>query len=171
MDITQIFAQILGAVGVLIFVILYHGKNIRNVLKKKFLMDIVWALHYFLVGGYTGCMTNLICCVREVVFMNNDKKIFKSRIWLLVFIILNWVFTIATWTGGYCTLPALVATLATYSFWQKSITIAQIIVLVNNVFMIVYDIFVSSYMGIVGETLAFISVILALVMSKRNAVN
>ena len=91
MSTTQIAAQVLGAIGILIYVIMYHSKDVNNVLHKKFWMDIVWALHYFLIGGYTGCITNVICCAREAVFMNNDKKIFKSRLWLILFLIINWV--------------------------------------------------------------------------------
>ena len=43
MSITQIAAQVLGAIGILIYVIMYHSKDVNNVLHKKFWMDIVWA--------------------------------------------------------------------------------------------------------------------------------
>lgn len=165
MDKTQILAQIFGAVGIAIFVIMYHSKNVNNVLKKKFVIDIAWAMHYFLIGGYTGCATNVICCARELVFMNNDKKIFKSRGWLILFLLINWISAGLMWQGAYSILPAIVSTLGTYSFWQKNITVARIIALGSNVLMFVYDIFVMSYMGMLGETLAFFSVIFALALN------
>ena len=167
MDIVQITAQILGAIGVLIYVIMYHSKNVNNVLQKKLGMDVIWALHYFLIGGYTGCATNVICCAREMVFMNNDKKIFKSRIWLVLFVIINWIAAVLMWKGLYCLLPALVSTLASYSFWQKNLTVARVIALVNNVLMFTYDVFVLSYMGMIGEALTFVSVISSLLISSH----
>ena len=168
MSTTQIAAQVLGAIGILIYVIMYHSKNVNNVLHKKFWMDIVCALHYFLIGGYTGCITNVICCAREAVFMNNDKKIFKSRLWLILFLIINWVSAALVWKGLYCFLPALVSTLGTVSFWQKNMTVARVIALVNNVLMFTYDVYVLSYMGMIGEALVFLSVISALLIQRYN---
>lgn len=168
MSTTQIAAQVLGAIGILIYVIMYHSKDVKNVLYKKFWMDIVWALHYFLIGGYTGCITNVICCAREAVFMNNDKKIFKSRLWLILFLIINWVSAALVWKGLYCFLPALVSTLGTFSFWQKNMTVARVIALVNNVLMFTYDVYVLSYMGMIGEALVFLSVISALLIQRYN---
>lgn len=168
MSTTQIAAQVLGAIGILIYVIMYHSKNVNNVLHKKFWMDIVWALHYFLIGGYTGCITNVICCAREAVFMNNDKKIFKSRLWLILFLVINWVSAALVWKGLYCFLPALVSTLGTFSFWQKNMTVARVIALVNNVLMFTYDVYVLSYMGMIGEALVFLSVISALLIQRYN---
>ena len=168
MSTTQIAAQVLGAIGILIYVIMYHSKDVNNVLHKKFWMDIVWALQYFLIGGYTGCITNVICCAREAVFMNNDKKIFKSRLWLILFLIINWVSAALVWKGLYCFLPALVSTLGTFSFWQKNMTVARVIALVNNVLMFTYDVYVLSYMGMIGEALVFLSVISALLIQRYN---
>ena len=147
---------------------MYHSKNVNNVLQKKLGMDVVWALHYFMIGGYTGCLTNVICCAREIVFMNNDKKIFKSRLWLLLFVALNWLSAILMWRGVYSLLPALVSTLGSYSFWQKNITVTRGIALINNVLMFTYDIFVLSYMGMIGESLAFLSVLSAMAMAKTK---
>lgn len=168
MSTTQIAAQVLGAIGILIYVIMYHSKDVKNVLYKKFWMDIVWAWHYFLIGGYTGCITNVICCAREAVFMNNDKKIFKSRLWLILFLIINWVSAALVWKGLYCFLPALVSTLGTFSFWQKNMTVARVIAIVNNVLMFTYDVYVLSYMGMIGEALVFLSVISALLIQRYN---
>ena len=100
--------------------------------------------------------------------MNNDKKIFKSRLWLILFLIINWVSAALVWKGLYCFLPALVSTLGTFSFWQKNMTVARVIAIVNNVLMFTYDVYVLSYMGMIGEALVFLSVISALLIQRYN---
>lgn len=162
----QPIAQVFGIIGVAIFVIMYHSKDVNNLLRKKFLMDIAWASHYFLIGGYAACATNTVCCAREIVFMNNDKKLFQSKAWLMLFLTINWISAYLTRKGIYSIIPATVSTLGTFSFWQKNMTVARIIALFNNVLMFIYDIFVLSYMGMVGEALAFCSVIFAFVREK-----
>ena len=165
---TEIMAQVVGVLGVAVFVFLYHNKNMKNILRVKLLMDVLWATHYLLLGAYSGFGTNVVCCGRELIFMNNDKPLFKKKFWLWLFVAFCWVSAALTWRGWYCIIPATVSTMATLSFWQKNVTLARWIGLINNVLMFTYDIFVLSYMGMVGEVLAFFSVISALIMAAKK---
>lgn len=169
MTLAQIAAQVFGAIGILVFIILYQFNDMKNVLKAKMSMDVLWAAHYLLLGAYSAFATNLICLGRELVFFNDDKKPFKSKAWLWIFIAFNIVSAILTWKGFYSIFPAVASSLATVSFHQKNITVARIIGITNNILMFTYDIFVGSYMGLVGETLAFISVILAIFRNARKS--
>lgn len=167
---TELIAQCVGALGVGVFLFCYHFKDMKNVLKVKLLVDVIWGVHYFLLGAYSGFAMNMICCVRELVFMNNDKGILKNKIWLWIFVALNYVGAALTWKGFYSIMPAVVSTLATFSFWQKDVKHARKIGLANNALMFTYDAFVSSYMGMVGESLSFFSVLIAMYRNgaKRN---
>lgn len=119
MTATFIIAQIFGAVGILAFIMLYQFNSMKNVLKTKMVMDVLWAVHYLLLGAASAFAVNAICLVRECVFLNDDKKIFKSQIWLLVFVAFNIVSAIVTWKGYFSIIPAMASTLATISFKQK----------------------------------------------------
>ena len=46
--------------------------------------------------------------------------------------------------------------------------VARVIALVNNVLMFTYDVYVLSYMGMIGEALVFLSVISALLIQRYN---
>jgi len=102
---TQIIAQIVGILGVAVFVFLYHNKNMKNILRVKLLMDVLWATHYLLLGAYSGFGTNVVCCGRELIFMNNDKPLFKKKFWLWLFVAFCWVSAALTWGGWYCIIP------------------------------------------------------------------
>lgn len=162
MTAAEVVAQILGAAGILVFIILYQFDNMKGVLKAKMVMDVLWAAHYLLLGAGSAFAINLICLVRELVFINGDKRFFKSRVWLWIFIAFNLVSAAITWKGYYSIFPALASSLATVSFRQKNIKTARVIGVTNNILMFTYDIFVGSYMGLIGETLAFVSVVIAI---------
>lgn len=162
-----IVAQCVGGLGIIVFLTCFHFKNMKNVLKIKLLADIIWGTHYFLMGAYSGFATNLVCCIRELIFMNNDKGLFKSKLWPWVFVIFNAVGAMFTWKGWYSIIPAMVFVFGTYSFWQKNVNVARKIAVTNNVCMFTYDVFVSSYMGMISEGLAFISVIMAIISNRR----
>lgn len=165
----QILAQIFGLVGITVFLLCFQFKEMKTARKIKMAVDIIWAIHYFLLGGYSAFAINVICFFREIVFINSDKKFFSGKIWLYIFILFNLTSAIVTWKNLFSILPAITACIATYSFWQKNIKRARILALTNNVIMETYDLTMEniSYMGLIGETLAFIAVLSAIIRTRR----
>ena len=164
-----IIAQCFGFLGILIYLCCFHFKEMKTIRKAKMAMDVVYGTHYFLLGALSGFAVNAICFFREIVYINNDKPFFKSRIWFYVFMGVSLGSAILTWQSLYSILPALTACIGTYSFWQGKPQRARILALTNNVLMFTYDLFVLSYMGLVAESLAFVSVTVALVREyKKN---
>lgn len=72
----NIIIYILGAIGTILCVTCYHCSSRQNVLKMKFVADICWCVHYFLLGALSGCAVNAVCGVRELVYIyeTNEKK-------------------------------------------------------------------------------------------------
>lgn len=163
LTISQI-AEFVGIIGILFSLICFHGKNMKNVLKIKLCIDITWGIHYLLLGAFSGFATNLICLFREIVFINQKKRSAPSKAWPIFFVVLNFIGAICTWKSIYSLIPAFVSMLATYSFWQNNVHRARIIAILNNLLMFTYDVCVLSHSGMVNETLAFISNIIALIV-------
>lgn len=135
-------------------------------LAVKLLADIVWAVHFFMLWAYSGCSINILCGVRETVYLiDNDDR--RQKLWITVFMIAGWVSAAVTWNGMASLMPTAAVTAATYSFWQKSITVTRVIAFVVAVFMLIYDLFVGSYSDIVNETLTIISAVIALIRHKK----
>lgn len=140
----------------------------KNILKVKLLIDMVWGIHYLLLGATAAVVSNGVCVFRDIVFLNQNKKFFSGNWWLLVFVLLNWILISITNRSVYNFLPAIASTLATYSFWQKNPQRARVIGITNNILMFIYDIFVLSYAGMVNESLALISTTSALIINKKE---
>lgn len=165
MTTAEAVAQIFGLVGIAVFLLCFQFKEMKTARKIKMAVDVIWAAHYFLLGGYPAFAINVICFFREIVFINSDKKFFSHKIWLYVFIVFNLASAALTWKSIFSFLPAITACIATYSFWQRNIKKARVLALINNGLMFTYDITMEniSYMGLVSETLAFCSVIIAMI--------
>lgn len=159
-DVVYIIAQCIGGLGIVAFIIMYWFRTMKQVRIAKLCMDIFWGIHYLLLGATAGAVANAVCFIREIVFIGSDKPDFKAKKWLVLFVGINVITAIVTWKGFYSILPAIVSVLGTYGFWQKNIKTARRLAVVCNVLMFTYDLFISSYVGMVGETLAFISVII-----------
>lgn len=132
-------------------------------------MDVFWGTHYLLLGATAGFVANAVCFVRELVFIRSDRPGFHGKTWICIFVSINIVSAILKWDGLYSCLPAIVYVFGTYGFCQKNVTRARWIAMLCNVLMFTYDIFIASYAGLVGEVLAFISVIVAMNRSKKTA--
>lgn len=161
MTTTQWIAQAIGLLGIAVFLFTYHGKNVKQMVKVKLAVDIIWGVHYLLLGAIGGFATNVICIMREIVLLNNNKRFFNNKLWLVFFMLINWIVAIFSNKGIPGLIPAMATTLATWSFWHDNPQKARIIGMTNNVMMFIYDIFVLSYTGLVAESLSFCSVMVA----------
>lgn len=167
-DVVYIIAQCIGGLGIVAFIIMYWFRTMKQVRIVKLCMDVFWGVHYLLLGATAGAVANAVCFIREIVFISSDKPGFKAKRWLFLFVGTNVITAVVTWKGFYSILPAMASVLGTYGFWQKSIKTARRLAVVCNVLMFTYDLFIGSYVGMVGEILAFISIIIIQCKERRT---
>lgn len=163
----DLIIQLIGFAGMIVIISCFYCRRHKQVLLIKLIADVLWMLHYFLLGAFSGAATNLICCMRETVYMveKNEKR---RYMWLVFFILLNWIGAFLTWKGIWNILPATVSTFGAYSFWQKNVKVTRKIGILNGVLMFIYDIFARSYIGMVSETLTIISAASALIYFAKQ---
>lgn len=154
--------QGVGFVGVIISFIIFQQKNKNKMILLKLLSDVVWALHYCLIGAYSGMAVALINIPREIVFYYQTRKNNNSPLPLVVFGIINLIFAILTWKNLLSLFPTFASILAMFAFWIKDVKTTKKLSLVVSVLMFTYDIFNYSYMGIINEIITLSSIIVAL---------
>lgn len=167
-DLADYLIQTAGFLGMVFIFLCFQCKKYRHVLLSKLTADIFWMIHYFFLGAFSGAATNLVCCIRETVYMfeKNEKRRYA---WLVLFVLLNWLGAFLTWRGIWNILPAAVSTFGAYSFWQNNVKTTRKIGILNGILMFVYDIFANSYVGMINESLTIISAASALILSAKSA--
>lgn len=81
-DINFIIIQIVGALAWLFLYLSYHRKTTNKILIFQIIANILFIIHYFCLGAYTG----LAICFVEIIFdylyykTNDDKLLFKVSV-------------------------------------------------------------------------------------------
>ena len=82
----ELFAQILGFVGMTLNLISFQLKEQKKLIRLQFFSSIVFACHYLLLGAITGCILNVVGIARAFVYSNKEQPWAKHRLWLYGFI-------------------------------------------------------------------------------------
>lgn len=157
-----------GAVGIIGNAVIFWQNDRERLLSVKLLCDIVWTVHYSLLGAWTGALTCGISILRETVFLTQKRGRAKSRLWPIVFIAINVLFGIASWKNVVNVFPICASVLSVISFAIGKPKLARILQIVISVLFLSYDIYVLSYAGMINELCTLTSVAVALLYFGRK---
>lgn len=74
---TEIIAQALGIVGLVIIVLSYQFKNNRSFFLAQGTGSLFFFANFLLIGAYGGAFFNLTNLLRGMLFLKNQNKIWK----------------------------------------------------------------------------------------------
>ena len=166
----NIIAQILGGGAVLSSLIIYQQKKRSRLLIFKLIQDVCWCLHYLILNAYSAAATSFICISRSVVYVNNDKKIFSSRLWLLFYVLLYAVSAVITWQGIFSIFPAVSSILSSIGFWLKNVRHTKMISICASLCSLIYNINVSHSVAVyVGVTITVTTSLFSIIRDVRES--
>lgn len=143
------FAQIVGYVALVTYVAAYAIKN-DNTLKLAFsASNILWVVHYYLIGAQTAALTTAILVVRNLFSLNSpDFSFEKKRLLLIVFSVFLMAAGMLTWAGWISIIPVATCIAVTYGVFFLSGLKLRTVFLICDVAWLVHGIVVVSYGGI-----------------------
>ena len=157
----NVIAQLCGVGAMISLFLVYQQKSRRGMLFAKLSADVFWVIHYLFLGGIAGMIPNAVGILRECVFVNRKSRKWASCIaWPAAFILLNWGLGFRTFHAWYNLLPITASTFVTVSLWLDNPKLTKLISIPISATFLVYDVFVGSYVGIVNESIAIVSIIL-----------
>ncbi|MBP3375532.1 MAG: YgjV family protein [Clostridia bacterium] len=165
----KITALVVGALGICANVFIYQQKSSKHLLVYKLISDVIWAVHYLLLGGYSGMAVACIGIVRESIFLNKKHKWAQSNLWLLLFVLLSIGSAALTWKSPLNLLPATASVLSVFGFWRANPKLSRALAYPISICMLTYDIFILSYMGIANEIFTLLSTTVAIVITIVKA--
>lgn len=161
-------ASLVGLAGIIANIFIYQQKNRDRLLLNKLIADVIWLIHYRILGAYSGAAICAVGIIREIIFLNNRRKWARSKLWLLFFILLGIISAVLTWENAFSILPALASVLAIISFWIGNPKTTRLLQIPISSALLVYNVICLSYTGIINEILSFISIILAFIRFKTK---
>jgi hypothetical protein len=144
------FAQIVGYVALVTYVLAYLIRDDKK-LKLAFSgSNVFWVLHYYLINAHTAALTTAIIIVRNLLSLNSkEMPENKKRIFVCVFSVLLIVAGIVTWAGPVSIIPVATTILITYSmFYLHGITLRKVFFAVDMAWLL-HAVIVASVGGFV----------------------
>ena len=159
----NLLAQIIGFGGTALTIIAYQQSKRKKILLCTVVSAALFAIHYIILGAYTGAIMNILAASRSLVFINNTKKWASSKIWVAIFMLIYTVACLATWDKWYSILPLIAMLLTTVSNWFQSEKKIRFLTFPSSPCWLVYNIITGSVAGIITECIVMSSLIIAIV--------
>ena len=135
-----VVTQLFGITAVAMSLIIYSRKTRIKILAFKLVQDVCWFVHYLLLGTYPAAATSFLCISRSVVYANNHRKFFASKIWLLVYVLLYAASAVLTWKSVFSIFPAVSSILSAIGFWLKTPRRTKTVSIFASLCSLVYNI-------------------------------
>ncbi len=170
MDTTQIIAQILGFITILLGFLAYQVKTDKQLLVVNLLDCGVFAVHYFLLGAIPAAVLNTVGVARSFVYYHKDKSFYKPKLFPVLFALVMLVLGIWSADSIYSVLVIAGLVINTLCLSFKSTQKVRISVLFTCPMVLIYDILVSSWGGAIYEAIAIVSAIIGLFRYRNQEV-
>ena len=155
--------QALGFLAVVLTFVSYQAKTPKKLLIVQTASTVSTMFSYLLIGAPAGMVLNAVCVVRNFIYYFREKKIFSYRFWPYLLAAVIGALGALSWEGPATLLLifALMNNTIVLSFGNNRLLRWSILVTCSLI--ILYNIFVASYGGILNESVAIVSSVIALI--------
>ena len=153
--------QLIGIIAWLLIVFSYYRKNTDKILYFQILSTILWCIHYFLLGAYSGLFICVFEVIRDSLYYKTDKDdyIFLGSIPIYI------LYGIISYSGIVELLPIFSSTIDGFTLTKKK-KIVVIGAVISYTIWVIYDIAVKSYSGAFTDGIVVLSNISILLFDK-----
>lgn len=167
-DWIMLIGQILGIVAVILGFITYQMRSPKALLIVNLITCGVFCAHYLLIGAISGFVLNALGIVRNLVYTNRDKKIFSSPVWPYIFAVIMLIAGLVTWQDWRTILMICALVINSVCLSLKNAQHIRYSLLITCPLVMLYDILVHSYGGIVYEGMSIVSAVIGIIRFRRQ---
>ncbi|MBQ3006338.1 MAG: YgjV family protein [Clostridia bacterium] len=163
-----LIGHILGFVSVGLFFYSYQRTQKRKIMIIQTVATALSCIQYLLIGAFSGFALNIVCIIRNFTFYHRDKNKSTELASPVLFALCMAVVSFFSWEGIHSlliTLGLVVNTVCMGIFDAKKF---RKTILISSSLILIYNIFASSYSGILSESMSLISVIIGIVRYRNT---
>ena len=161
MDLYFYFVQLIGFIAWLLLAFSYYRKDTNHILVFQIISTILFCLHYYLLGAYSG----LLICIYEVIRDYSYYKTDKDNYIFIGSVIVYVISAILTYTTLLDIFPYLASMIDGF-FLTKKRVIVVFGAIVTYTLWLIYDLYAKSYSGAITDAIIIISNIYILIFRK-----
>jgi len=152
MEFIFIIIQIIGFIAWLMLAVSYYRKNTNKILVFQIIGTLLFCLHYFLLGAYSG----LFICAFETLFDFGYYKTDKDKYIYLISIPVRIIGGLLTFKTLYDILPIFASLIDGYSLTKKK-KLVVVGAVISYTLWVIYDICVMSISGAITDGIIVLS--------------
>lgn len=152
-------AQCVGFVAMGVALVTFTFRTRKRILVSKMIADLLWVIHYLLLGATSGAAINAINAVREGVFYHKEKKWASTVLWPALFVCANAVSTVFSWQGWISLIPLLGSSINVIALWCATPRWMRLLSIPALTLWEIYSILVGSVPSMIVNVLSIISAI------------
>jgi len=169
---SPLFIQLIGVGAIISIIWSFQQKKRSAILFFLSIGQVLFSIHYGLLGAWTAVAINVIGIVRGIVFYYKPRYHWAQQpIWAVLFIVAFWIGGFMTWAGWHSVLPLLAMTIETIGVWRNDPKQMRWFLLATRPLFFAYSLIVGSYAGMVADVVFSISIITGMVRFDRNSKN
>ncbi len=162
-----LIGHILGFISVGLFFYSYQRTQKRKIVIIQTVATALSCIQYLLIGAFSGFGLNIVCIIRNFVFYHRDKNQATGLASPILLALCMAVVSFFSWEGIHSlliTLGLVVNTICMGIFDAKSF---RKTILISSSLILIYNIFASSYSGILSESISLVSVIIGIIRYRN----
>ena len=167
-SVIYLIGQGFGILAVILGFISYQMKNSKTVLLFQISVCAVFSLHYLLIGAMSGFALNLLCLLRNITYYFKGKWIIMDPFVTVFFTVIMGFVGVMSWQGYPSVFVIIGMMVNTVGMSFRDAQNMRKSILISSPLVILYDILVSSYGGILYESVVIVSSIVGIVLSKQR---
>lgn len=152
-------------IGALLTIVMGLAKTKRSILTIQCFQCGVYSLANFVLGGYSGAVQNVITIFRNIFAFNNDFTFKAKLIFILLQVVLGLFFNRLGLVG---LLPIIAGVSFTWFVDSKSEILLKVVIILDNLLWVYYNIVINSYISLAVNAFAIISNIMGIYIIKRS---
>lgn len=172
---SQLLIQAVGFLGMALCIGSYQFKSGRGMILCKTAGDLVYVLHYLLLGGYSGCVTLAVSVVSQTACSFRGRKKWADwRGWRWLFTAVLIAACLLVWRTSFRPVPCISAMVSMGSVSMTTWTGNARVMRLNKLlcagpFWIIYAAMTRSISGVLCETIGMASAAVALRRNRQTA--
>ena len=168
-QIINLIGQFVGFVAIAVAFLSFQVKKKGAILAIQALANFIWAIHFYMIGAFAGCVLNLIATARNLIYAKRDSWKWLNGVWLptVISIIVSAasILTRETWLDVIL-LPSTVLSSYTYCLGSERL-IRNSTVFVSLTWLI-FNIVNFSVSGVVAEIFNLTSLTIAIIRFRKR---
>lgn len=161
----EIFIQCIGIIGIIAGLSAFQCNKHSHALMLKMTEEGAFGLQYFLLGGYTGAVLNLVGIFRNLIFTylgkrDKQKELKYAR---MILGVLFAVLGLLSWEGYISVLIIFAKVLSTLAYGTTNMKKMRMMISVTCVCWICYNFYVGSIAGVISDACNLGSVVIGMI--------